>query len=46
MKTGGVRSEVQLTVLAAVEVLPHPSVAIKVLVCDNVHPMVVTAPSL
>jgi len=32
--TGGVTSEVQLAVLEVVVVLPHPSVAIHVLVCD------------
>ena len=34
MITGGVLSLVQVTVLDAVAVLPHPSVAVHVLVCD------------
>ena len=32
--TGGTRSLVQVTVLAAVAELPHPSTAVNVLVCD------------
>ena len=46
MKTGGVRSAVQVTVLVAVAELPQPSEATKVLICDWVQPLVCTAPSL
>src|SRR5258705_2971513 len=34
---GGTRSEVQVMVLAVVAVLPQPSIAVNVLVCDCVH---------
>src|SRR5205085_573458 len=43
---GAVRSNVQLTVLAAVELLPQASVAVQVLVCDLEHPLLTTAPSV
>ena len=46
MKTGGVRSAVQVTVLAAVAELPQPSEAMKVLVCDQVQLLDCTAPSV
>ena len=46
MKTGGVRSAVQLTVLVVVAVLPHASVAVKVLICDCKHPLLLMFPSL
>ena len=46
MKTGGVRSAVHETVLAAVAELPQPSEATKVLICDWVQPLVCTAPSV
>ena len=46
MKTGGVRSAVQVTVLAAVAELPQPSEAMNVLVCDQVQPLDCTAPSV
>ena len=46
MKTGGVRSAVQVTVLAAVAELPQPSEAMKVLVCDQVQLLDWTAPSV
>jgi hypothetical protein len=35
VKTGGVLSEVQFTVLVTVAVLPQASTAINVLVCDE-----------
>jgi len=44
--TGAVRSSVQLTVLVSVAILPQPSVAVNVLVCDLEHPVEITAPSL
>ena len=37
MNTGAVISSVQVTVRDAVDVLPQPSVAVKVLVCDLKH---------
>ena len=43
---GGVRSLVHVTVLDAVDVLPHASFAVKVLVCVRTHPLLVTLPSL
>ena len=46
MNTGGVRSLVQVTVVEAVAVLPQPSVALNVLVCDAEHPLVMTGPSI
>ena len=46
MKTGGVLSEVQLTVLVTVAVLPHPSTAVNVLVCEEEQLVVDTTPSL
>ena len=46
VKTGGVTSTVHTTVLEMVTVLPQPSVAVKTLVCDALHPDVVIAPSL
>ena len=42
MNTGGVTSEVQLTVLDAVDVLSHASIAVHVLVCVRTHPVLVT----
>src|SRR6187549_4015417 len=44
--TGGVRSLVQVIVLTAVAVLPQPSMAVHVLVCERSHPLEPTAPSL
>src|SRR5678815_4910166 len=44
--TGAVRSEVQLTVLVSVAILPQASVAVNVLVWDLAHPVEITAPSL
>ena len=46
MITGGIRSEVQLTVLIAVAELPQPSEAVKVLTCEKAQPLEVTAPSV
>ena len=43
--TGGVRSSVHVTVLDAVDVLPHASIAVKVLVCD-LKQLPLTEPSL
>jgi hypothetical protein len=43
---GGVLSLVHVTVLDAVEVLPHASLAVHVLVCERPHPLFWTAPSL
>ena len=42
VSTGGVRSSIQLTVLDAVDVLSHPSLAVNVLVCVRTHPVLVT----
>jgi hypothetical protein len=43
--TGGVTSNVQVTVRDAVPTLPQPSVAVHVLVCDLAQPVEPTAPS-
>ena len=43
---GGLGAFVQVTVDEAVAVLPHPSVAINVLVCDALHEVVDTVPSV
>jgi hypothetical protein len=43
--TGGVLSDVHVTVLDAVPVLPHASVAVHVLVCDLEQPVEPIAPS-
>ena len=45
MNTGGVRSSVQVTLLDVVAVLPHASVAVKILVCERKHPLLLIAPS-
>lgn len=45
-KTGAVRSNVHVIVLEAVDVLPHPSLAVNVLVCVRPHPLLCKAPSL
>ena len=45
VNTGGLVSSVHVTVLDAVAVLPQPSVAVNVLVCDLKHPPL-TDPSL
>ena len=43
---GGVRSSVQFTILDVVVLLPQPSIAVNILVCDLKHPLEITAPSL
>jgi hypothetical protein len=43
---GAIRSLVQVTVLAAVAELPQPSEATKVLVCEALHVLVITGPSV
>jgi hypothetical protein len=43
--TGGVISNVQVTVRDTEPVLPHASVAVQILVCDLEHPVDPTAPS-
>jgi hypothetical protein len=43
---GGLGALVQLTVLEAVAVLPHPSIAVNVLVCEALQEEVVIAPSV
>src|SRR5678816_592014 len=44
--TGGVLSEVQVTVRDAVDVLPQASIAVHVLVCVRIQPLLPTVPSL
>jgi hypothetical protein len=46
VKTGAVRSAVQVTVLVVVAVLPQASIAVNVLVCDCKHPLLLILPSL
>src|SRR5687767_15561221 len=46
VNTGAVTSAVQVTVLDAVEVLPQKSLAVNVLVCERLHPLLLTLPSL
>ena len=46
VKTGGVRSSVHVAVLDIVAVLPHASLAVKVLVCERLQPLLTTGPSL
>jgi len=46
VKTGGVLSAVQVTVLDAVAELPQPSEAVKVLICDLEQAVELTAPSV
>jgi hypothetical protein len=41
-----VLSNVHVTVLETVEVLPHPSLAVNVLVCDRPHPLLCKGPSV
>ena len=43
---GGVLSTNQFTVLDTVDVLPHASIALNVLVCVRLHPLLITDPSL
>jgi hypothetical protein len=44
--TGGVTSNVQVTVLEAVDVLPQASLAVHVLVCERPQLLLLTEPSL
>ena len=44
--SGGVRSSIHLAVLDTVAVLPHPSLAVKVLTWSRAHPVLITGPSL
>ena len=46
VKTGGVISAVHVTVLDTLDVLPHASIALNVLVCERLHPALSTGPSL
>src|SRR4030095_3934110 len=46
VNTGGVRSDVQLTVLEVVALLPHASRAVNVLTCVTIQPAVVGVASL
>ena len=46
VKTGGVTSAVHITVLDTVDVWPHASIALNVLVCARLHPLLTTAPSV
>src|SRR5678815_2664175 len=46
VNTGGIISEVQVTVRDAVDVLPQASRAVHVLVCVRVQPLLPTEPSL
>jgi hypothetical protein len=39
VSVGAVRSDIHVTVLAAVDILPQPSCAVKVLVCERPHPL-------
>ena len=45
VNVGGVTSSVHVTVLAAVDVLLHPSFAVKVLFIERLHPLLTTEPS-
>jgi hypothetical protein len=42
---GGIRSAVHETVFDTVDVLPHASIAVNVLVCDDIQPVFVIIPS-
>jgi hypothetical protein len=46
VNVGGVRSTTQLTILDVVALLPQPSIAVHVLVCDLKHTLEITAPSV
>ena len=46
VNTGAVRSDVHVTVLAAVTLLPQPSEAVNVLVCEREQLFVCTVPSV
>jgi hypothetical protein len=43
---GGVTSAIHVAVLEVVEVLLHPSIAVNVLVCDRLQPLLITPPSI
>ena len=45
VNVGGVTSTVQVKTCVHVDVLPHPSVAVYVRVCERVHPVTVILPS-
>jgi len=45
VKAGGLLSVVQFTVRDVVAVFPHASVAVNVLVCEEIHPLTVCGPS-
>ena len=45
VRVGPVTSAVHVAVRALVEVLPQPSTAVHILVCDLLHPVLTTAPS-
>ena len=45
VNTGGVTSTVQVNTCVQVDVFPHPSVAVYVLVCDLKHPSGITDPN-
>jgi hypothetical protein len=46
VNTGGVLSVNQFTVLDIVDTLAQPSIAVNVLVCERLHPLLITGPSL
>ena len=46
VNAGGVTSAIHVTVLDDVDVLPQPSLAIKLLVCERLHPLLCTLPSV
>ena len=46
VSAGGVKSILHVTVLDVLEVLPHASLAFHLLVCERVHSLEITAPSL
>jgi hypothetical protein len=46
VNTGAVTSSTQITVLPTVEVFPQASIAVNVLICERLQPVVITAPSL
>jgi hypothetical protein len=46
VNTGAVTSAVHVTVREAVDVLPQASLAVNVLVCERLQPLLVRAPSL
>lgn len=46
LKAGAVTSSIHVTVLPTEDVLPHPSVAVNLLSCDLLQPVLVIAPSV